>query len=59
MEQTDTRQFKRWFGKSKVVNADGKTALPIPSAMWRGKRVGRKLDQRRTATLPPEGCLVT
>ncbi len=25
----------------------------------RGKRVGRKLDQRRTATLPPEGCLVT
>lgn len=23
MEQTETRQFKRWFGDSKVVNADG------------------------------------
>lgn len=23
MEQTETRQFKRWFGKSKVVDADG------------------------------------
>ena len=23
MEQTETRQFKRWFGNSKVVNADG------------------------------------
>ena len=25
MEQTDTRQFKRWFRGSEAVNADGKT----------------------------------
>ncbi len=35
MEQTDTRQFKRWFGKSKVVNADGS-----PKVMYYGTNSG-------------------
>ena len=35
MEQKDTRQFKRWFGKSKVVNADGS-----PKVMYHGTKSG-------------------
>ena len=35
MEQTQTRQFKRWFGKSKVVNADGS-----PKVMYHGTNSG-------------------
>ena len=31
LEQTDTKQFKRWFGSSQVVNADGS-----PKVMYRG-----------------------
>lgn len=31
MEQTETKQFKRWFGNSQVVNADGS-----PKVMYRG-----------------------
>ena len=33
LQQTETKQFKRWFGKSKVVNADG-----TPKVMYHGTR---------------------
>lgn len=42
MDQTESRQFKRWFGDSKVVNEDGS-----PKLMYRGGNEDIEIFDRR------------
>ena len=42
MDQTESRQFKRWFGNSKVVNEDGS-----PKMMYRGGNEDIEIFDRR------------
>lgn len=44
MDQTETRQFKRWFGESKVVDEDGK-----PMVMYHGTRAEQQGQGKRRA----------
>lgn len=43
VNQTETQQFKRWFGKSKVVDAEGK-----PLVMYRGGEEIHVFDRKKS-----------
>ena len=50
-EKTETPEFKRWFGNSKVVDKDG-SPLVVYHGTKRPDRIGTKFDKRRATSGP-------